>query len=117
VGGATFLTRADASLAAEAFRAYAAALEPLAALKVTGDQLLSAIAQSNGYTATYTGQNGQTTTVGNGYNLLLGNRGAQTFVLGAGVDNIAVTSATGSITVSGFQVGSLGDQIQFKGAQ
>lgn len=111
--GGTFLTRSDAMLAAEAFRAYASALQPLAALKVTGDQLLSAIAQSQGYTRVYAGENGKTTSVENGYNLLLGNRGSQTFVLGSGVDNIAVTSATGNITVSGFQVGSRGDQIQF----
>lgn len=110
---ATFLTRADASLAAEAFRAYSAILQPMAALKVTGDQLLSAIAQSNGYTQAYVGQTGQTITVGNGYNLLLGNRGSQTFVLGAGVDNIAVTSTTGDITVSGFQTGAKGDRVQF----
>lgn len=111
--GATFLTRADASMAAEAFRAYSAILQPLAALKVTGDQMLSAIAQSNGYTQAYVGQSGQTVTVGNGYNLLLGNRGTQTFVLGAGVDNVAVTSVTGDITVHGFQAGAKGDQIQF----
>ncbi|WP_185993737.1 beta strand repeat-containing protein [Variovorax sp. KBS0712] len=111
--GATFLTRADASMAAEAFRAYSAILQPLAALKVTGDQMLSAIAQSNGYTQAYVGQSGQTITVGSGYNLLLGNRGTQTFVLGAGVDNVAVTSVTGDITVHGFQVGAGGDRIQF----
>lgn len=109
----TFLTRNDAAIAAEALRAYATALQSMAALKVTGDQLLGSIAQSNGYAKVYVGQNGQTTAVENGYNLLLGNRGSQTFVLGAGVDNIAVTSATGNITVSGFQVGSLGDQIRF----
>lgn len=110
---ATFLTRADAALAAEAFRAYSAILQPLAALKVTGDQMLSAIAQSNGYTQAYVGRVGQTVAVGTGYNLLLSTRGAQTFVLGAGVDNIAITNATGDITVAGFQVGTKGDQIQF----
>ncbi|WP_395352726.1 beta strand repeat-containing protein [Variovorax sp. UC122_21] len=111
--GATFLTRADATMAAEAFRAYASALQPMAELKIMGDQMLGAIAQSNGYTRAYVGKDGQTTTADNGYNLLIGNRGNQTFVLNAGVDNIAVTSTTGTITVSGFQVGAAGDQLQF----
>lgn len=111
--GGTFLTRNDSAIAAEAFRAYAAALQPMAALKVTGDQLLGAVAQSNGYNKVYVGQAGQTTTVESGYNLLVGNRGEQTFTLNSGVDNIAVTSATDNITVNGFQVGDAGDQIQF----
>lgn len=112
-GAGTFLTRNDTAMAAEAFRSYSTALQSMAALKVTGDQLLGSIAQSNGYTRVYVGQNGQTTSVENGYNLLLGNSGAQTFVLNAGVDNIAVTGTTGSITVVGFQAGAGGDQIQF----
>ncbi|VDO15008.1 unnamed protein product, partial [Brugia timori] len=111
--GWTFLTRADATMAAEAFRAYAAALQPMAELKILGDQMLGAIAQSNGYSKAYVGKDGQTTTVDNGYNLLIANRGNQTFVLNSGVDNVAVTNVSGHITVSGFQTGAKGDQIQF----
>ncbi|WP_431509824.1 calcium-binding protein [Variovorax sp. DAIF25] len=111
--GWTFLTRADATMAAEAFRAYAAALQPMAELKILGDQMLGAIAQSNGYSKAYVGKDGQTTAVDNGYNLLIANRGNQTFVLNSGVDNVAVTNVSGHITVSGFQTGTKGDQIQF----
>ena len=111
--GWTFLTRADATMAAEAFRAYAAALQPMAELKILGDQMLSAIAQSNGYSKAYVGKDGQTTAVDNGYNLLIANRGNQTFILNSGVDNVAVTNVSGHITVSGFQTGAKGDQIQF----
>ncbi len=110
--GATFLTRGDAAMAAEAFRAYASALQPMAELKVLGDQMLGAIAQSNGYTRAYVGKDGQTTSVDNGYNLLIGNRGNQTFNLNSGVDNIAVTYVTGTITVNNFQTGANGDQVQ-----
>ncbi|WP_422088159.1 calcium-binding protein [Variovorax sp.] len=113
--GGTFLTRTDATLAAEAFRAYAAAVEATSAVKVAGDQLLSSIAQSRGYTKAYVGENGKTTVLENGNNLFIDNGGTQNVILSSGVDQISFVGAyaLGNTTVTGFQTGANGDRLAF----
>ncbi len=114
-GGYTYFSPGDASLAAEAFDGYAGAVQLLGNTKIALDSLLAAMAQSAGYTRAYLGQTGGTVTVTDGFNLLLAGNGVQTFALGANVDHVALSTASGTVMLQGFQVGATGDQLQFLG--
>lgn len=122
-GGYTLFTIGDVVLVQAALQAYSSALEPLAQLKITGDRLLAAIAQSRGYAQVYVARQNNSITAGAGYNLIIAaDSGAQTMVLGSGLDNILITPPTSStlpkkeITIIGFKVGKGGDQLQFNGS-
>ncbi|MDF3836227.1 calcium-binding protein [Cupriavidus basilensis] len=109
--GLTFAGPMEADFAADTFKAYGALLQPMAKLKAAGDLLLSAIAQSAGYSRVYAGADGQTIVAETGYNLLIAGQGYEAFVASGGVDNIALTSWSRA-TVSNFTAGRKGDQVQ-----
>ncbi|WP_143160985.1 calcium-binding protein [Pollutimonas bauzanensis] len=113
--GSTFYSPGDAAFAAAAFDAYALALQYAADRKVIIDQLLGVFAQSSGYTSVYLGNADQQTTLGSGFNLMLANRGNQSFVLSDHVDHLLLSSTSGNTILSGFQTGTSGDQVQIAG--
>lgn len=114
-GGYTFYSPGDAKFAAVASTAFSNSLQLLGNLKIALDSLLGAFAQSSGYSKAYVGLSNGTITVGNEFNLILAGAGAQNFVLGSSVDHILLSSATGQISLQGFQTGAQGDQLQFLG--
>lgn len=113
--GYTFWSPGDAGFAADAFVAYSATLQLFRDLKLGIDGTLGAFAQSAGYAKAYVGVAGGTVTVESGFNLLLVGQGKQNFVLNNNVDHVLLSQASGQASLSGFQGGAAGDQLQFLG--
>lgn len=114
-GGATFHSPGDADFASATFTAYGKALQHAADRKIVIDELLSAFAQSAGYTRAYLGRSGETVSLANGFNLMIAGAGENHFSLSSSADHLLFTASAGNATLYGFQVGTSGDQVQLAG--